>query len=243
MDTDGDGAIDIAEYRAATSNPTMIKLFTLMDSQGEKDGSLSMSEWLNVMTKVGHSMTDEQFEADLVGLMKTTAVAEAAKALPPARLQRLKEVFKSMDLDEDGTVDISEYRAATSNDTMIKLFTHMDSSGDGNGELTLDEWLQIMSKVGQSMSDEQFESDLLGLIKPPPESAQALSANRLARLKQLFNEMDTDGDGTVECVNRIEHAPTLALLKPKCINRSSRADQGPTANAVRIPFLQSLGIS
>ena len=41
----------------------------------------------------------------------------------------------------------------------------MDANGDGNGTLTLDEWLNTMGKVGKSKSDEEFETELLGMFK------------------------------------------------------------------------------
>ena len=88
-------------------------------------------------------------------------------SLAPERLASLKKIFKDMDVDGDGTVDLNEYKASTSNATLLALFNHMDQSGDGNGTLTLDEWLSTMAKVGKSMTDEQFEADLLSMIKPP----------------------------------------------------------------------------
>jgi Ca2+-binding EF-hand superfamily protein len=165
MDTDGDNLVDIAEYRAATSNQTMLKLFAYMDQKGDKDGRLSLEEWLATMSTVGLSMSDEVFEKDLMSMVKP--MDEMVAALAPERLASLKKVFKEMDIDGDGTVDFKEYKASTSNATLLALFTHMDESGDGNGELTLDEWLSTMAKVGNSMTDEQFEADLLSMIKPP----------------------------------------------------------------------------
>ena len=70
MDTDGDGSVDLAEYRAATDNPTMLKLFAYMDAQGDRNGSLSMEEWLSTMAKVGKTMSDAQFEKDLGSMVK-----------------------------------------------------------------------------------------------------------------------------------------------------------------------------
>merc|ERR1712070_820102 len=45
------------------------------------------------------------------------------------RLIMLKEIFKAMDKDGNGSVDLGEYLAATSNPTMLKLFTYMDGKG------------------------------------------------------------------------------------------------------------------
>ena len=104
------------------------------------------------------------------------------------RVKKLKELFHKMDEDggkilrlsstpfpfpltlydelvlADGTVDFSEYKSKTNNETMLKLFSHMDAQGDNDGTLNLDEWLTTMGKVGQSKTDEEFEKDLLGLF-------------------------------------------------------------------------------
>jgi hypothetical protein len=88
------------------------------------------------MAKVGKSMTDEQFEADLLGMI--TPKQSLVQGMAPERLKKLKDLFHSMDEDGDGTVDLSEYRAATTNETMLKLFEYMDGQGDKNGQLTLD---------------------------------------------------------------------------------------------------------
>lgn len=162
MDTDGDGSVDIAEYRAATDNQTMLNLFKFMDGKGNNDGSLDLDEWLTTMSKVGLSMSDEQFEKDLGSMIKESSIAPG---LAPERLQKLKEIFVSMDTDGDGSVDLGEYRAATSNPTMLKLFEFMDGQGNGDGSLSLDEWLGTMSKVGGSMTDEQFETDLVSMLR------------------------------------------------------------------------------
>lgn len=190
MDTDGDGQVDLAEFRSATSNPTMVKLFHYMDEMGNSNGSLTLNEWISTMYTVGKSLTEEAFDRDLASMHKPQN--ELVVGLEPARLAKLKSTFMAMDMDGDGTVDLAEYKASTSNPTMLKLFDLMDSGGNGNGELTLDEWLAVMSKVGKSMSDEQFEADLLSMIKPA-ELQATMGRQRVKKLKELFHRMDEDG--------------------------------------------------
>ena len=43
---------------------------------------------------------------------------------------------------------------------MIKFFSYMDSLGDGDGSLGLNEWLEGMGKLGANMTDEQFKEQL-----------------------------------------------------------------------------------
>ena len=167
MDVDGDGSVDVAEYRTSTDNKTMLKLYQLMDKRGDGNGSLSLDEWLTTMSLVGRSMTDAAFERDLASMLRPSN--EVIASIAPERLAKLKSLFiqvgmpqlqhhqpvpayiraalvlagsnsvhaaesvhaaarAQMDLDGDGTVDLAEYKASTSNPTMLKLFDYMDNS-------------------------------------------------------------------------------------------------------------------
>ena len=112
--------------------------------------------------------------------------SSAEPALPPARLQMLKDIFESMDVDGDGSVDVAEYRTSTDNKTMLKLYQLMDKRGDGNGSLSLDEWLTTMSLVGRTMTDAAFERDLASMLRPSNEVIASIAPERLAKLKSLF---------------------------------------------------------
>ena len=49
---------------------------------------------------------------------------------------------------------------------MLAMFKFMDeTNGDSSGCLTLDEWLGTMGKVGLAMSDEQFETDIMSMLR------------------------------------------------------------------------------
>ena len=82
----------------------------------------------------------------------------------------------------------------------------MDNGGDGDGSLTLDEWLITMSKVGKAMTDEQFEADLLGMVQPA-QSPRGMKLDRVKKLKEIFHKMDEDGG---MCPQRTLHTTTHA---------------------------------
>ena len=51
-------------------------------------------------------------------------------------------------------------QAVVESEMMIKFFSYMDSLGDGDGSLGLNEWLEGMGKLGANMTDEQFKEQL-----------------------------------------------------------------------------------
>ena len=77
--------------------------------------------------------------------------SSAEPALPPARLQMLKDIFESMDVDGDGSVDVAEYipheHGQQDHAQAVACTSSWTKRGDGNGSLSLDEWLTTMSLV------------------------------------------------------------------------------------------------
>ena len=93
--------------------------------------------------------------AEIISPMKPT----------PSREERLEELFTAMDVDGDGTVDFEEYKAMVKSPIMLQFFTFMDAHfGNSDGKLGLDEWLDGMSALGTTMSDEQYERQLVEMM-------------------------------------------------------------------------------
>ena len=227
MDTDNDGSVDIYEYRSRTTNETMLKLFAFMDSRGDQDGELSLEEWLNTMSKVGVKMTDEEFERDLGSMLKK-GVAETA-SLAPERLATLKEIFAAMDADKNGAVDFGEYRARTSNDTMLKLFGFMDAQANNDGLLTLDKWLGTMSKVGSAMSDEEFERDLGSMLR----------ASMAIRDSMVYDAAETEDAEPAEAEEAATPAAADEVAAPAATEVSPAPAQAEAAATYEAPATEA----
>ena len=121
----------------------------------------------------------------------TTAVAadappKAAEA-PPARsgpLDRealLKEVFAAMDADANGVVDINEFKATAKSGEeegqLSMLFDYMDTMGNSDGKLQLEEWLSGMASLDST--DEVLEKecrDMLQVLKGAQMATEADAA-------------------------------------------------------------------
>ena len=136
--------------------------------------------------------------------------------LPPEHKQTLTETFDMLDFDGTGTVDASEYTAATTKKSMKKLFAFMDSSamneGDGNGEISLDEWLVGWNRLAANAWTTEQLNDKLIKVQGMRETA------RLHRARTVFQKMDHANTGIVlraAYIKRLEADPKLVVFIPK----------------------------
>ena len=118
--------------------------------------------------------------------MAADAPPKAAEA-PPARsgpLDRealLKEVFAAMDADANGVVDINEFKATAKSGEeegqLSMLFDYMDTMGNSDGKLQLEEWLSGMASLDST--DEVLEKecrDMLQVLKGAQMATEADAA-------------------------------------------------------------------
>ena len=74
FDADGDGEIDYFEFQQYTTNPDMEEMmalwFTAIDSQGNSDGKIQLSEFLKTMGMLNQHMTDMKFEMWLMNIIE-----------------------------------------------------------------------------------------------------------------------------------------------------------------------------
>jgi len=121
--------------------------FNLFDQDG--DGKVTTQELGEVMKNLGQNPTDEE----------------------------LRDMINELDRDGNGTVEFNEFLAhitakqteADDEDEMQQAFKVFDK--DGNGFIAPDELRQVMSSLGESLTDEEVE--------------------------EMIKEADTDGDGQI----------------------------------------------
>jgi hypothetical protein len=154
----------------------LLQLAEHANSHGRIDEEVAQKLWASALDGPGVTSTERRTIEYIMGTFTLDGAARAylegklqsltVNKLPfeTQRLVKLKEIFKSMDKDGNGSVDLAEFRAATSNATMMKLFSYMDNNGDRNGSLSMDEWLGTMTKVGLAMDDASFERDLVSML-------------------------------------------------------------------------------
>ena len=114
-------------------------------------------------------MTDTELEQCCLA-MKSYLVNR--KPMPTSQIDRpalLTKLFQAFDSDGDGAVDYFEFQQYTTDPDMEEMmavwFSAIDSQGNGDGQVTLDEWLATMGMLNQHMTDMKFEAWLMGIIQ------------------------------------------------------------------------------
>jgi len=111
----------------------------------------------------------------------------AAAAMSPQRKATLAQLFKTMDLDGNGTIDKQEFEAAAKSATLRRFFQILDSQITEDGEITPEEWYQGWALIGRTMSDAEFNKmchDMAGELQTA--SAVVAERNRCFGLLKCF---------------------------------------------------------
>uniref|UniRef100_A0A7S2H3Z5 EF-hand domain-containing protein n=1 Tax=Haptolina brevifila TaxID=156173 RepID=A0A7S2H3Z5_9EUKA len=154
--------------------------------------------------------TTTELKPEAMTVPTTTTPSEPAQskattevsAGPLDRSALLKQVFEAIDKDKNGMVDIKEFMNTADKEDkemeLTMLHSFMDDTtngGNGDGKLSLEEWINGMSVLSGSSNDADFEKELkhmLQLLEHPVVGAPPASD-----LEALFASIDADGDGKV----------------------------------------------
>lgn len=200
-------------------------------SQGGVNEGIAKKIWVSALDGPGVTETESRtigyilskfaVDADAKAYLEEKLWGQSELTVPQRRLLKLKEIFRYMDEDGNGSVDLAEFQAATSNPTMLKLFSYMDNKGDKNGSLSLDEWLDTMTKVGLSMDDATFERDLASMLTKqtkggtttPPKRAVTLDEETPPKRQFTEAELSEEIAGIVWSCNLASPTITLGKLR------------------------------
>lgn len=101
----------------------------------------------------------------------------------------------NLDTNEDGVVDFVEFQ-----ENSMDPLARIDS--DGDGQLTLDEYLSGRPGPGQGRGG--FGGNPAGQGKPNAEQIAEIEEMMLERATERFSEMDLDGNGLVSRLELLE---------------------------------------
>ncbi|WOL01843.1 calcium-dependent protein kinase 2-like isoform X1 [Canna indica] len=164
----------------------------------------------------------KQFRA--MNQFKKAALKVIAGCLSPEEIQELKEMFKSMDSDNSGTITLEELRQGLSKQG-TKLSDYevqqlMDAAdADGNGTIDYDEFITATMHMNRMDREEHlytafqfFDKDNSGHITRE-ELEQALKEKGMydgQEIKDIIAEADSDNDG------KINYDEFVAMMRKGC---------------------------
>ncbi|XP_033736505.1 calmodulin-like [Pecten maximus] len=175
FDKDGDGTV------------TTDELATVMRSMGQNPSDAEVEQMINDVDKDGSGSVDFEEFLVLMGSYMQGADPE----------NDLRESFKVFDKDGNGFISATELRHVMTNlgeklteaevDEMI-----LEADLDGDGQINFEEFREAFSLFDKD-GDGSIPTAELGTV------LRALGQNPSAsELKQMINEVDQDGDGTVD---------------------------------------------
>jgi len=138
----------------------------------------------------------------------TSSPVAAASSGPLDRSALLEKVFKAMDADGNGKVDMAEFltSAKSGEEEMELSMIQSFMDGNGDGKLSLEEWKNGMTTMFGSAEDAAFEKELKSMLqavegaKMAAEMAAADDAppaddlDNMDDLDALINEVTESGD-------------------------------------------------
>ncbi|GJM88942.1 hypothetical protein PR202_ga05526 [Eleusine coracana subsp. coracana] len=176
----------------------------------------------------------KQFRA--MNQFKKAALRVIAGCLSEEEIKGLKEMFRSMDADNSGTITVDELRRGLANKgtklSEAEVQQLMEAAdADGNGTIDYDEFITATMHMNRMDRDEHlytafqyFDKDSSGYITIE-ELEQALREKGLLDdgrdIKDIISEVDADNDG------RINYTEFVAMMRkgdPEVANPKKRRD-------------------
>ena len=182
LDTDQSGLLDLGEYmQLATMGASP---FSFMLADKDNSGSVDKAEFLAVHldSPAATELPEGVLEGCCIAMKQHL---QSLKPMPKSQLDRpalLTKLFQVFDSDGDGEMDYEEFQRYSTTDEMqlltAKWFSFMDGSqGDGDGKVSLQEWLKGMGMLNQHLTDMKFEAWLMDIVHHV-KSVRASSSNR-----------------------------------------------------------------
>ena len=195
LDADDSGEVDEEEFMSMFSDAEsknakrfLLEIDNMRGNEAGGDGKLNMKEFCEFMVEYTTHMREKDFIAQISRWHINVAGS--------ARRLLLRRVFNAMDVDRSGSITLEEFRAlagAEEAENAADLFRRIEGDeGDGNGELTVDEWVPFVLDKEQHRTDDEFQAMVDEML------VRVASQKRETLLRQVFLKMDADSSGSVD---------------------------------------------
>ena len=181
----------------------MAEIDNVRGRDGQGDGTLSALEFCEFFIEYMAHLSDHQFK-ERVAAWQENLQGSHRKLL-------LRRAFKLMDADNSGSVSLVEFKSlndevgTASSAALFKVIE--GNEGNGDGELTSDEWVPFVLEQQAEASDEEFHELVDGWL-------DVLSKKRRETLlRAAFLKMDVDGSGSVD-FEEVRRRPLPAHPRP-----------------------------
>ena len=191
FDSDGSGALELAEIMQMVGDDEMGAAFaSFLDVDGDK--SVSLDEWLGFLMGFWrmHPMGARNMVANL---MQRAAELATMPAMPPSKPAKgagevevvrapdgtidrpatLAVVFAALDVDSNGSLDLSEFKAAMDAEvgagSTADYYKWMDGNSDGG--VSLEEWTASVLVTSEWDEDAEFEASVQAWTKLAAKAA------------------------------------------------------------------------
>ena len=165
MDVDASGAVSLTEFSALAGDevdPAETESFFrwIDDAAGNDDGLLEQDEWVRFVLEMEEETPDEAFGARIEDWL---SILEKKR-----RSTLLRQLYRKMDADASGEVDLDEFKMLVSRDAEANdgneeeyamIFHHLDGLGNSDGMLSETEWVDGMKHFTKDYTVDQFEAE------------------------------------------------------------------------------------
>lgn len=170
LDVDGSGELEAHEIMSFCRgiNPTntedeLKEMMAWMDKDG--DARISKAEYMEAMDFLTTILTDDDFEH---GVLETLATKPSVGDMPNRRM-KLMALFKHLDVDGGGSLEIDELMAVANDANPAADHTAAKAQlawldGDGDKKVSAEEFVEAMEFMTSYLSDEDFDASLEELM-------------------------------------------------------------------------------
>jgi len=238
MDVDKSGSVSLEEFKALGDEDVGVDqsdaFFKWIEGAvGNADGELTSDEWVPFVLEIEKDSSDADFQ-QLVD--DWTDILEKKR-----RVTMLRQIFRKMDADSSGEVDLTEFNNLQGPDdgdkeALFMVYHYIDQNfGNSDGIIQMEEWVQGMRKMGEDLSEADFEAEVAKWDKVLTANQRTLWRGCFSRGQAHQFVIAARASGATHClfVADAHTHPRSVGLPPLATGAESEADAARAADHAR----------